>query len=197
MYIFPGPPDHGADQEVLPRSPGYPPMKHLCKMGHNASYWLTESMQASEAVWASRVVQDPLGKVGRCQERVLESWGPGSHRWFSEAVTLRTSEDVVMPSCCFQHLAWFPPSTLSSPLQLSFLKVSHLNAAGFHLPPGKYGDFLPVAGGLVLSLPPSAAYMHSSQICSTIPGILPDRCPISSLATTSPAWVLTQTAEVP
>ena len=112
-----------------------------------------------------------------------------------------TTSSVVPFSSCLQSFLTsgsFPMSQLfASPLQLSFLKVSHLNAACFHLPPGKYGDFLPVARGLVLSLPPSAAYMHSSQICSTIPGILPDRCPTSSLATTSPAWALTQTNEVP
>lgn len=176
MCIFPGSPELGADQEVLPRSPGYPPMKHLYKMGHNASYWLSEHPAWYRICWAKL-----------CQEWVLEGRGPGRHRWFSEAVTLRTPEDVVMPSCCCQHLALFPPSSLSSPLQLSFLKVSHLNAAGFHLPPGKYGDCLPVACRFVLSLPPSAAYKHSSQICSSIPRILPDRCPTSSLATASPA----------
>lgn len=99
-----------------------------------------------------------------CQGWVLEGRGPGSHRWFSEAVTLRTPEDVIMPSCCCQHLTLFPPSTLCRPLQLSFLKVSHLNAAGFHLPPGKYRDCLLVACGHVLSLPPSAAYKHSSHL---------------------------------
>lgn len=71
-------------QSHLLRSPGSLPMKQLCWVGDSTSRWLADSMQVWEAVWASNVMENLLGKVGLWQRRVFESWGPSSPGRFSE-----------------------------------------------------------------------------------------------------------------
>lgn len=71
-------------QSHLPRSPGSLPMKHLCWIGHSTSRQLADSMQVWEAIWASNIMENLLGKVGLWQGRVFESWGPSSQGRFTE-----------------------------------------------------------------------------------------------------------------